>query len=73
MISRMVARLVARNLGHQATDEEVLAEASATERYPCTDGEMLALCRAEIARHIGRVTGGYVTAAKRRSARRLAR
>jgi len=73
-INRMVARQAARGVylyGHQGhisgLRERLLEEAKATDRFYCTDEEMINLSEREYRRIQGNTLGGYVSAAKRRS------
>lgn len=67
-ISRSIARVAARNAYRRAmtTDAQLLDEARMTDRFSCTDAEMLVLLRAELARVQGQSRGGHVTAARRK-------
>ena len=68
-INRMVAKLAAKNTWYKGleSDEDLLAEAKATDTFYCTDAEMIAMCRAEHNKCLGQALGGHVAAAKRRS------
>ena len=77
--NRAIAKAAARGvyiycaqsaLGTEA--EKLLAEARATDDYSCTDTEMLEMSAAELRKLRGQSLGGHVTAAVRRSNRRIA-
>ena len=71
-INKLVAKQAARGIyiyAHQqgATDlrERLLAEAKETDRFFCSDSEMMDLAEAEYRKLRGNALGGHVTAAKR--------
>ena len=79
--NRQIAKMAARNvylysaqLGLTASprvntndiDSRLIAEAKVTDRYTCTDTEMLALLRAEYNKVKGQSLGGHVSAAMRK-------
>jgi len=65
---RSIARVAARNAFRRAqtADAQLLDEARMTDRFSCTDAEMLVLLRAELARVEGQSRGGHVTAVRRK-------
>lgn len=67
-IHRGIATMAARNAYRrgQTDDAELLAEARITDRFLCSDDEMLTLLRAELARVRGQTKGGHVAAVRRR-------
>lgn len=67
-VLRSIARVAARNAFRQAqtADAQLLDEARMTDRFSCTDAEMLVLLRAELARVQGQSRGGHVTAVRRK-------
>ncbi|WP_139222979.1 hypothetical protein [Paracidovorax wautersii] len=67
-ILRSIARVAARNAFRRAqtADAQLLDEAKMTDRFTCTDAEMLVLLRVELARVQGQSRGGHVTAVRRK-------
>jgi hypothetical protein len=67
-ILRSIARVAARTLFStgETADAQLLDEARMTDRFSCTDAEMLVLLRAELARVEGQSRGGHVTAVRRK-------
>ena len=67
-IHRSIARVAARNAfrAGQTGDMQLLDEARVTDRFACSDAEMLALLRAELERVRGQSKGGHVSAVRRR-------
>ena len=65
---RSIARVAARNAFRRAqtADAQLLDEARMTDRFNCTDAEMLVMLLAELARVKGQSRGGHVTAVRRR-------
>ena len=79
--NRQIATMAARNvylysaqLGLTASpgvnasdiDSRLIAEAKATDRYTCTDNEMLDFLRAEYNKIKGQSLGGHISAAMRK-------
>ena len=66
-IHRSIARVAARNAFRAGStdDAQLLAEAHVTDRFTCSEEEMLVLLRAELARVRGQSKGGHVTAVSR--------
>ena len=71
-ILRSIARVAARNAFRRAQtgDAQLLDEARMTDRFSCTDAEMLVLLPAELARVQGQSRGGHVTAVRRKITKR---
>ena len=67
-INRSIARVAARNAFRQSlsSNEQLLDEARMTDRFSCSDQEMLALVRAELARVQGQSKGGIVSGVRRK-------
>lgn len=67
-IHRSIARVAARNSFRmdKTSDADLLDEARMTDRFSCSEAEMLTLLRAELARVKGQSKGGHVTAVRRR-------
>lgn len=66
-IHRSIARVAARNAFRtgKTDDARLLDEARMTDRFACSESEMLVLLRAELARVQGQSKGGHVTAIRR--------
>ena len=60
--------MAARNAFRQSSnsDEQLLDEARMTDRFSCSDAEMLVLVRAELARVQGQSKGGIVSGIRRK-------
>lgn len=73
-IDRMIAKQAARGIylyAHQQgiddLRERLLAEAKDTDKFYCTDAEMMDMAEGEYRKLRGNALGGHVAAAKRRS------
>lgn len=67
-IHRSIARVAARNAFRcgNTEDSHLMDEARMTDRFVCSEAEMLTLLRAELARVRGQSKGGHVSAVRRK-------